>query len=172
MLDFKQKRQLIVLILIVLTVAFIFIQSALPISVSNKESEAVGDAVGGAISGVGSPSEEKKADLLDFIKKNVRKMAHFAEYALLGAEFFVLALFSYGKKGKLRLKLPFGIKTLLISSLPAIVVSFFDESIQILSKRGYSVIDMWIDTFGYMSAFTALYIVFFFIGKKGSRIQG
>jgi VanZ family protein len=166
MLNFKQKRQVIVLILIILTVAFIFIQSALPISVSNKESEAFGDAVGGAISGVGTPSEEKKTDLLDFIKKNVRKMAHFAEYAILGAEIFVLVLFAYGKKGKPRFRLPFGLKALLSSLLPALIVSFFDESVQILSKRGYSVTDMWIDIFGYLTSFVILYIVFFFIGKK------
>lgn len=166
MLNFKQKRQLILLILIVLTVAFIFVQSALPTSVSNKESEAVSDAVGDVVSGVGSSSDEKKTDFIGFIKKNVRKMAHFAEYAILGAEFFILVVLAYGKKGKLRCRLPFGIKALILSMLPAIVVSFFDESVQILSKRGYSVIDMWIDIFGYLTSFLILYIVFFFIGKK------
>ena len=171
MLNFKQMRQLTLMILIVLTVAFIFIQSALPTSVSNKESEAVSDAVGDVVSGVGSSSDEKKTDFIGFIKKNVRKMAHFAEYAVLGAEFFVLVLFAYGKKDKPRLKFPFGIKVLLLSMLPALVVSFIDESVQILSKRGYSVLDMWIDIFGYLAAFVILYIAFFFIGKRAVSLR-
>lgn len=169
MLNLKEKRQLIVSVLILLTLIFIFVQSSLPTDVSHKESEAVGDAVGDVVSGVGSDSDGKKSDFVDFLKKNLRKMAHFTEYAILGAEVFVLLLFACGNKEKSRLKPPFGIKALLYSIAFPVIVSFVDESIQIISKRGYSILDMWIDVLGYLTSTLILYAVFFFIGKKRTK---
>lgn len=60
----------------------------------------------------------------------VRKLAHFTEYAILGAELFGL----FGKY--------------LMSATHGLFVAMVDESIQLIVKRGSSLADVWLDFSG------------------------
>ena len=100
-----------------------------------------------------------------FIDTNIRKVAHFLEFGLLGIEAAVLLLLAYGK-GKVRPSLPAPLCKVARSFLFPVTVAFCDESIQLLSSRGPSVLDMWIDIIGYLCFFILTYVVLIFIGKK------
>lgn len=128
----NRKITVTLLVLIVLTLISIFVHSAMSPEVSSSESGAVGDIVEEIV-----PDE---FSLKQFILDNIRKIAHFIEFGLLGAEVYclVIALEAYRLKSHL-LSLGFGA-----------LVAFADESVQILSNRGPSVADMWIDIAGYV----------------------
>ena len=164
----KRKEQLIMLLIIALTLAFIFAQSAMSVDASNKESEAVSDAVGDVLGGGSSDSGEADGGnaFVDFFRTNIRKIAHFVEYAVLGAEAFVLLLFARDEKEKMRFKPVFKLSYYIAAIIPAVLIAFIDESIQIISKRGHSVVDMWIDIAGYFFAFSVLYVIFIFVKKQ------
>ncbi len=141
------------LALISLTLLFIFVQSALPPETSGAQSDAVGEIVGEII-----PPETKPGA---FIQINLRKIAHFIEFFCLGTEVALyVALF---------LKRPIFIAL----SYPASLLSaFLDESIQMLSGRGPSIFDVWIDFFGFLIAASLTYAIFFsakhFIMRKNT----
>lgn len=67
----------------------------------------------------------------------VRKMAHFTEYFVLGMEMF--GMVSFFSKSRWRV---------LKSVEYAFFAAFIDESIQILSRRGSMISDVWLDTAG------------------------
>ena len=95
-----------------------------------------------------------------FVKAHLRKLAHFTEYFILGIELFVLFTIIerrrdiFGKKHHLSFR--FALSAFVIGG----AVSFIDESIQIISERGSSVKDMWIDIAGVFSALIISYIVY------------
>ena len=124
--------QYALLIFTLLNLAFIFIQSALPPEESSKESSAVGDIIEEII-----PPDTKPGA---FIQTNLRKIAHFTEYGLLGVEFSVFCVFIVKRK----------IRSFKNSLFTASFVALVDETIQIFSKRGPSVEDIWIDIGGYV----------------------
>ena len=68
----------------------------------------------------------------------LRKLAHFTEFMLLGAETLLLSR-EYGKRGA---------RAALTMLMCCNLCAFFDETIQIFSGRGPDVRDIWIDTFG------------------------
>ena len=111
------------------------------------------------------PEEEiprRESPFLEFIRPHIRKIAHFLEHGILGLEvfFFCLCMERYG--GKKRKIMPIGIKTIISSMSFGLFVAFLDESIQLLSDRGASVRDMWIDISGYFT-FTLLLTVIYVI---------
>ncbi|NLE68807.1 MAG: VanZ family protein [Clostridiales bacterium] len=67
----------------------------------------------------------------------IRKLAHFAEYALLGS-FAALALAQTAWRPRHAFMLLGG----------GFVAGFLDESIQMLSHRGAAIADVWLDGFG------------------------
>lgn len=130
------------LLLIVMTVAFAFIQSSLPPEVSSSESGAVGDIVGEII-----PPETPVGN---YVQINLRKIAHFIEFALLGAEVAVYILAFERRARYAALSYPF-----------AVITAFLDESIQMFSNRGPAISDVWIDFSGFLSASIIVYAAFF-----------
>lgn len=170
MLNYKDKKQLVMLVLILLTLVFIFVQSVLSPETSSKESDSVGNVIVDIVEDiVGTETEEDKAtidSIREFVDKNMRKVAHFIEYAVLGAEVFILLLFAFGKKKKLPLTLPFELWTLLKSLPFPVFVAFFDESIQLVSNRGPAIADMWIDICGYLMVTLIAYLIAFLVGRK------
>ena len=126
--------------LIVLNLAFIFIQSAIPKETSGEISDKVGDIVGEVI-----PPETKPGE---FIQVNIRKIAHFVEFASLGL-FTALFVTHLGVSKK---RVFF---TLTLSPF----IALFDETIQLFSDRGSSVKDVWIDTAGFVFATVLFYTV-------------
>ena len=142
--------------LILGTIVFIFANSMLSKETSGNVSGIVGELIGTII----PPDTDLGKLLLD----NLRKIAHFTEYGFLG---ILIAIYV----------IVFCEHELLCAlySIPTpFVIGFLDESIQIVSKRGPSVSDVWIDIGGFcffsLISYTvyvaALFAVKFFRNRK------
>ena len=137
-IESKRIIKFALLILIMLTIAFIFVQSLMPPEKSAAESSAVGEFIEQII-----PPETKPGE---FIQTNIRKIAQFVEFAALGAELSIYLIFFARQRMKIALSFP-----------SALIVGFFDESFQLFSGRGASVKDVWIDFFGFIFASLIVY---------------
>ena len=104
----------------------------------------------------------RESPFLEAIRPHIRKIAHFLEHGVLGLEVFFLCLSMQKYSGKKRKIMPIGIKTIFSSINFGLIIAFIDESIQILSERGPSITDMWIDISGYAS-FTLLLVIIYVI---------
>ena len=146
-----KKWRMAVLAVIGLTLSFIFLQSAKSVAESSSDSAAVTDFLSRIFSEDGL--------LGAFILGNVRKLAHFFEYGVLGVECAVYVLLLTRSRGK-------GIAASVVFSVMA---ALLDETIQIFSGRMYSIVDVWLDFAGY-AAFTVLltltYIIIRLIKKR------
>lgn len=164
-IDFKSKKQIILIVFIALTLCFIFGQSVLPPDKSMETSDDVAEAVDGIFSADESTEKDNpQRPFLTFVIEHIRKIAHFVEHGILGIEVFLLFLVLEKESGKERKIMPIGIKTLLFSLNIGLLVGFFDESIQILSGRNSSTLDVWLDFAGYIT-FTALITLGFILAK-------
>ena len=134
------KCHLIILCLAI-NLAFIFIQSAKPPEQSAETSDKVREIVGEVI-----PPETKPGA---FIQLNLRKIAHFVEFASLGLLSSVYVVFLGIEKKKVALSFAFSPLTPLL-----------DETLQIFSGRTSSVKDVWIDTLGFFTAAIIFYTVY------------
>lgn len=132
--------KLLVFLLIISTLAFIFIQSMLPPEKSSEQSSAVGEIIEEII-----PPETPVGG---YVQSNIRKIAHFVEFAALGVWVSLFIILFYRKK-----------KYIFSSFLFAFTVAFVDESIQVISKRGPAITDVWIDFFGFSSIAVIIYTV-------------
>lgn len=130
----RKNRKL--LILIAVTVAFIWIHSMMPPDMSEDESGFVVKVLE-IFMGKGNVSE-----------LFIRKLAHFSEYCLLGLE--LMAYFG---------KFPTG-------AFHGLFVAAADETIQIFSGRGSSLLDVWLDCAGCV---TGLVIIILILKKKTKR---
>jgi VanZ family protein len=128
-------------VLILLTLAFIFTQSMLSPAASGQES----DAVAGFLSSI-FPKDS-------FIIKNLRQLAHFAEYGMLGVE---ISLY-------ICLYLKNIISSSLISLGVAQSIALIDETLQIFSGRVSDVRDVWTDFLGFLTLSAITYLVFFLV---------
>ena len=121
--------------IIALTVTSFFVHSLMPRSVSSAESEGVASMLSAIISA--------DTPIGGFIINNVRKIAHFCEYGVLGIELAIyLLLFVENKK-----------KGAAIAFVFAHLIAFIDESLQIFSGRGPSIADVWLDMLGFTVLF-------------------
>ena len=130
------------LLLIALTLIFIYAQSMKPEEVSKADSDKVSEIVGEIIPPTTKPGA--------YLQNNIRKVAHFTEFFLLGTEIGIYVVLFMRKY-----------KTVLLSYPLGLVLAFFDESIQILSDRGPMISDVWVDLFGFSTAITFVYAVLF-----------
>ena len=155
MKTFIYKTAQIILILLVLsTVAFAFYQSLLPMEQSTEQSNKVGEIIEEII-----PPDTKPGE---YVQKNLRKLAHFTEFFFLGLWSSLYVMIFARKVRNALLVLPFGI-----------MIGLLDETVQIFSKRGSSVTDVWIDSLGYATAF--VFVLFFslsvFVIRHIARIR-
>ena len=91
----------------------------------------------------------------NFVFENIRKIAHFTEYGLLGIELALyVAVFTRNKK-----------KSVLATLLFAFITAFLDETIQIFSGRTSSIADVWLDLSGF-AVFSALTYLMTFLAVK------
>ena len=139
-IKWKKTASILLLLFIIATLLFIFIQSMLPPEKSSQESGAVGEIIEEII-----PPDTKPGA---FIQINLRKIAHFVEFALLGAEISLYIILFTRKNIFVLLSFP-----------TALMIAFFDETIQIFSGRGPAVLDVWIDFAGFTSASVIFYTV-------------
>lgn len=120
----RQRRLLVYLLLALLTILLAWGFSALPPVDSSAQS---GWLKGMVDSLLGT----------DISETLLRKLAHFAEYALLG-NFLALALL------QTRFRKPWA----LVLWLLCLFIALVDETIQIFSGRGPDIVDVWIDGLG------------------------
>lgn len=85
----------------------------------------------------------------------LRKAAHFSEYGLLGAEIAGILRLT-GGKGALG---ALSGRNLLDMPLLGLAAAAVDETIQVFSWRGSSLIDVWIDTAGFATGFFGMALV-------------
>ena len=134
----KNKKKILALLLalaILGTLAFIFSNSLKSSDDSSDQSSEITEAVKPIV----DPSDKIPFNLFEH---HIRKLAHFTEFCLLGFELFLLlSLFCDGYKG---ITLSKYISTVFLT----LVFALTDETIQILSDRGSSVTDVWIDFSG------------------------
>lgn len=133
--------------LILLNLAFIWGNSALPGEISQAISDFVGSLFGG-----GQALPETGSGLL-------RKIAHFAEFASLG---FLMAALAWMRGER-------GLHLASLALLGGVLAACVDESIQLLTpERASSLVDVWIDTSGVVTGVTALFV----INKVKNMISG
>lgn len=132
----------VLILLLLLNLAFIFVQSALPREESKETSDKVGEIVGEII-----PPETKPGE---FVQINLRKIAHFVEFFTLGILSSIYVVF-----------LGAGARRATLSLCFAPSVALFDETIQIFSGRASSVKDVWIDSAGFFTAALIFYTVYY-----------
>ena len=120
-----KKRRYIILFCLIL--AFIWGNSMLSREASGAISHFIADVFGGE---QGATEEGHHF---------VRKLAHFSEFAALGATFLLLS----GEYTRDKIKRAFS------AAFVGIFVPLADETIQIFSGRGPALSDVWIDAAGY-----------------------
>lgn len=143
----------VLLSLIFATVIFIFTQSALPPEISTAESDASAEIIAEIL-----PSDTVVGG---FVFDNIRKIAHFIEFGILGLELSIFVLLFAENKRK-------AIPQIFIF---AFVVAFLDETIQILSGRVAAVSDVWLDMSGFLTFSLITFLVFLLTSKIATRIK-
>lgn len=132
--------KLIVLLLLIITLAIIFSNSLEPVVESSKKSQDTMNRfapVLGIVFGKGHVSEHL-----------VRKLAHFSEFALLGAELMLFSVLNSRESAQ-------GLSNCLFFGLSSAVT---DESLQMLTDRDPQVIDVLLDFSGVLAG--VLFILF------------
>ena len=150
------KLKLVCIILMSVILLFIFGNSVLDSDTSAMISDKVADVIDAIFGdGIADSLDDETEDLV------VRKIAHFVEFASLGAVAFVLVL-SVIKNIRIRI---------VVLALGGLCVSLFDETIQIFSGRGSMIKDVWLDFAGYafgVVCVAAIFWIFFRCREKKS----
>ena len=133
--------RIILVLLIIATLIFIFSNSLKNQEASSEDS----DAVGGIIAEILPPDTPPGA----FVQDNLRSIAHFTEFALLGIECALYVAFFTKRR----------LRNALISPIFGLVVGFVDESLQYLSDRAPEISDVWIDLGGFVLLSVITYLV-------------
>ena len=144
------KRKTLYIILFCLILCFIWGNSMLSREVSGEISHFIADLFGGE-----QGATEEGHHL-------VRKLAHFSEFAALGAVFWLLS----GEYTKDRTK------RAISASFVGVFVPLSDETIQIFSGRGPAITDVWIDAAGYATGAVLIALIAFFLLRRKARASG
>ena len=137
----KAVFRVLLILLILLTLTFIFSNSLK----SQDASSADSDAVGGFIATLFPPETPLGA----FIQDNLRSIAHFAEFALLGFEIALYVAFFTEKR----------LIWALISPLFGLVTAIVDEFIQSFNDRAPELGDVLLDFAGFTTFAVLTYLV-------------
>ena len=151
MKNVKNSLQILLIILIIATIAFIFTNSIMPPDVSSEQSNTVAGILERII-----PTDTPFGA---FIQKYVRKLAHFCEYGLLGFEIAIYVMLYAESK----------LKSAALNMLTPFAVGFIDEGIQIFSGRGPALTDVLIDASGFITLSIITYAFCILIGALRSK---
>lgn len=135
----RSVKSKILIILICLTLAFIWGNSILTVEASSR----ISNTIVKALQELGLFSHNSS----DVASNSVRKSAHFIEYFVLGG-----LVLPFLKEQKFNNSLSYLI-------FLGIAVPFIDETIQIFSNRGPMISDMWIDLAGFSCGTLIVYTV-------------
>lgn len=147
----RKKAGKIIVVLIILTLAFIWYNSSL----SRVESA---DISRGFLADIAAFLKELGIVIDSTEDHFLRKLAHFFEFGLLGAELIMLPII-YGKCSAQ------AVLNCLFFGMTAAVI---DETIQIFSDRGSLVSDIWIDFSGVAAAVIVILIIYSIVYKRKS----
>ncbi len=140
-MDRKKLSQAVCIGFVILTVAFIFYNSAQTVEESKEASASVAET----IAPITKDEYETPADWRSFVAR-VRKAAHAAEFFVLGAELFVLLFVMCRNRG---------VQAFWNVLSVSLIIAVADESIQIWSGRGPKVQDVLLDFCGAAAAAVA-----------------
>lgn len=159
--NYQKAWHIVFVVLTILWMLVIFLFSAKNADESTEQSLAVGMRVGSILhADFETWSDEARMEFAEIVDKPVRKMAHMAEYAVLGA-LLVGAVVSGLEIKK---------KYLLFAWLIAVVYACTDEVHQLFVPGRYgSVIDVGIDAIGAFAGVVAGSIVLKFIMKRNKK---
>jgi len=152
----RVNRKRILTVLIILTLCFIWGHSLMSREDSSNES--------GWVTGIVTPLLELFVGKGNVTEHLVRKLAHFCEYALLGAELF--CYFTLRDLNGSRRFLHSG----LLAEAHVMFTAMVDETIQIFSGRGSQLQDVWLDSAGGVAGilFAALMLLLFSCTRKNN----
>ncbi len=136
-------------ILIALTLAFIWVNSLMPRAESQAMSQGLLEHMVEFLRAIGIHLSPKSDHFL-------RKLAHFTEFGILGAELSLL-LHLRGRQSRQ------GFVNCAFAGLSAAVI---DESLQLLSKRGSQVQDVLLDFCGYMVGLLLCSLIYRSVSQK------
>ena len=139
----------ICLVCILLTVAFIFYNSAQPVPESQKASASVAETIVSV-----APNGGESFGSWNSFVNYIRKAAHALEFFVLGTELSLLFFAVLQKRG---VQAVWNVLTL------ALLTAVTDESIQILSGRGPRVQDVLLDFGGGAVALTLVMLIFLIV---------
>ena len=134
----KETKKKILLIVFVLSLVLVWGQSCISRNISETASDVFVDII--------KPLEEIKPDEVhtveyEYYNHLIRKGAHVAEFAVIGAELAMIILLFSKKKQE-------AIIVFLNSLMAGMLIGLIDETIQIFSERGTQVSDVWFDVLG------------------------
>ena len=152
------KRQKLMILLFACVICFIWGNSML----SPRASAAISGFVREALIKVFGGSDGNDGAIAVF---SVRKIAHFVEFAVLGAELALYVAFFMKRRLFIALSYP-----------AALLAALFDETVQMFSGRGSAIFDVWIDFFGFFIfasiTYAAYFAVFYFYKwLKGTKFS-
>lgn len=155
---FSKKRRILALlfvVLIILTIAFIWFNSLQSPEKSMKRSGAAEEIVRPVVLSI--PVKEWHSDgMITFI---TRKLAHFTEYFLLGVELMALALI---------LRPDYRMRSVWLF-LFAVFIASADEALQLTNGRGAAVADVLLDLSGTIAGLLAVKVLAHFMNKEKTR---
>ncbi|MBQ2960086.1 MAG: VanZ family protein [Oscillospiraceae bacterium] len=144
-----KPEKFLVVVLILLTLAFIWGNSMLDGNASEGLSRGLLDHIKPLLDALGIESDSDKW---------LRKLAHFCEFALLGAEFCMYAFLEKSDSFKKRLPL---------CAVLAFAVAAIDETIQRFSGRFPHILDVLLDFSGSLFGIICMYFLLqLWMGKK------
>lgn len=129
----KRFLTIFLTILIILTLAFIFKNSMESVAQSQEKSTAVMERISFLLENIVG-----KGNVTDHL---VRKLAHFIEFSVLGAELAALSFLYHWRLKSLCL-------SIVLPLFGGLLAALTDETIQIVSARGSQVQDVWLDFSG------------------------
>ena len=150
----KRLRFILPLILIAITVVFIWSNSLKDAEASTSQSDFVGEIMQEIFDVEKSP--------FDYIFENRRSVAHFLEFALLGV---AVALF-------LTLNMPRRLSVFLLGMAGGFLVAFIDECIQLfVPGRAYELSDLALDCAGVLAGGLGLLLLAYLCHLFVNRFQ-
>lgn len=160
----KRRRilRITLIVLVVLTLAFIWTNSLRSGEASLDQSEKFKAflikifTLGGRF---------KLTGVFSFIVNNVRKVAHFVEFALLGG--LLVVCFRTLKKAS-------AVKSFFTALLFSMEAAAFDEMLQLISHRGSAYTDVILDVFGATFGALLVTLIFLILGllkKRSGELQ-
>jgi len=152
-------RRRILTVLIIATIAFIWIHSMIQTEISAQESGWVMELI--------RPFLELFAGKGMVTQHMVRKLAHFSEFFLLGAELTLYGMF-FSKGGRVKDERR-AAAVFLKSALFGLAAAAVDEIIQIFAKRGPQVKDVLLDFTGVLAGTLLIILICGIAGRIRNR---